>query len=115
MPAGCARPSGGPDPCGKLPAMNDLLIEVPTEYERLSDLREVLDRELAGLAPGLLETHWEAETLHLTGPGAAGTLDLRGGQLVARARLAPPASLMRPMIETRMTRLLQSLATRADV
>ncbi len=95
--------------------MSDLSIEVPTSHERLSDLREVLDREFGNLAPGLLSTRWEGETLHLSGPGAQGTLDLEGGNLVARARLQPPASMMRPMIESKIGVLLESLANRDDV
>ncbi len=109
-----ANPLGASLPVVNCAVMSDLSIEVPTSHERLSDLREVLDREFGSLAPGLLETRWEGDTLHLSGPGATGTLDLESGHLVARARLQPPASMMRPMIESKISGLLESLARRDD-
>jgi hypothetical protein len=93
-----------------LPGVSEVRIEVPTDRTSLAETREALDRALARLLPGLLETRWEDETLHLSGPGAAGTVTLENGCLVGRARLDPPASLMRSMIEEKMTGLLRSVA-----
>ena len=40
--------------------------------------------------------------LHLSGPGAKGTVVLEDGRLVGRAHLGPPASMMRPIIEQKI-------------
>lgn len=95
--------------------MQEVRVEVPTGRRSLSETRAALDRALAVLLPGgLLDSRWEGETLHLTGPGAAGTVVLEDGRLVARARLEPPASLMRSMIEQKMKELLRTVAQDGD-
>ena len=92
--------------------MSELNVEVPTSRRRLSEVRPALDRALAGLLPaGMLTSRWEDETLHLSGPGAAATVTLEAGRLVGRARLEPPASLARGMIEEKLTALLRSVAS----
>ena len=94
--------------------MEDLSIEVLTE-RRPSDLRQPLERALAALFPaGLLESRWENDTLHLAGPGAVGSVALEEGRLVGRVRLEPPASLMRSVIEAKMTGLLEAVAAAED-
>lgn len=115
MPGIVARCHGRPEACGKLPSVQELSIEVPTAQQRLSDARPALDRALAELVPsGLLQSRWEDESLHLSGPGASATVTLEEGRLVGRARLEPPASMMRGMIEEKMTDLLRAAAAPGD-
>lgn len=78
----------------------------------MAEIRPILDAALAEEFPGgLLQNHWEGEVLHLTGPGAEGTVRLEGERLVGEATLRPPASLMRPMIEQKMTDVLRKAAS----
>ena len=58
----------------------------------------------------MFQSRWEDETLHLTGPGATATVTVEEGNIVGRARLQPPASMMRGLIEEKMTGLLRSVA-----
>ena len=93
--------------------MSEMKIEVPTEYASLEEARELLDREIGLMFPGgMLQSRWEGETLHLTGPGALATVTLEDGHLVARATLEPPASLMRGMIEEKVAGFLRKVAPR---
>lgn len=95
--------------------MEEVHIAVPTSRGDMAELRPELDEALLELvAPGWLRSHWEDDILHLTGPGATATVCLEAGQLVGRARLGPPASLMRSVIEERVTRLLRRVATAGD-
>ena len=91
--------------------MHELSIEVPTVLQRLVDARNDLDQALADtFPPGLLQSRWQDDTLHLSGPGAVATVTLEGGLLVGKARLEPPASMMRGMIEEKMGELLRAVA-----
>jgi hypothetical protein len=45
--------------------------------------------------------------MHLSGPGAKGTVTLEEGRLVGRAHLGPPASMMRPVIEKKITTVMK--------
>lgn len=111
MPGGATARHGWRRSCGRLPCVPELSIEVPTSRGRLSEVRPDLERELTELLPpGLLESRWEGETLHLSGPGASGTVTLEAGRLVGRARLRPPASLMSSVIEEKITALLRAVA-----
>lgn len=90
--------------------MSALTIEVPTAKSS-EELRQVLDAALKEEFPGgMLKWRWEGEVMQLWGPGAKGTILLEDGQLVGRAELGPPASLMRPVIEQKMTRVLRKVA-----
>lgn len=90
--------------------MSSLMIEVPTE-KSWEELRELIDAALKAEFPGgMLKWRWEADTLQLWGPGATGTILLEGGQLVGRAELKPPASLMRPVIQQKMTTAMKKAA-----
>jgi hypothetical protein len=91
--------------------MAELVIEVPTSLGTIEQLRPRLDAALAEQFPGgMLQRRWDGDVLHLSGPGATGTVTLQAGKLVGRADLAPPASLMRPLIEKKITTALQSAA-----
>ena len=91
--------------------MTEVEIEVPTEKASMAEARPALEAALEGLFPaGLLECRWEGETLHLSGPGAAATLELETGRFVGRARLEPPASFMRDAIVEKMTEALRRAA-----
>ena len=92
------------------PPMSELTIEVPTAKSS-EELRQVLDAALKEEFPGgMLKWRWEGEAMELWGPGAKGAILLENGQLVGRAKLGPPASMMRPVIEQKMTRVLKKVA-----
>lgn len=69
-------------------------------------LDAALQQEFPG---GMLQRRWEGDVLHLTGPGAEGTIVFEEGRLVGRAALKPPASLMRPVIEKKIAAALERL------
>lgn len=83
--------------------MNELTIEVPTAKSGMAEIRPALDAALAKEFPGgLLGRKWDGDVLKLSGPGAQGSIAFEGGMLVGRARLGPPASMMRGMIEQKV-------------
>lgn len=91
--------------------MSALTIEVPTAKSSIEDLRPTLDAALKEEFPGgMLKWRWEGDVMQLWGPGAKGTIGLEEGRLVGRAELGPPASMMRPIIEQKMSRVLQKVA-----
>ena len=91
--------------------MSDLTIEVPTAKTSIEDLRPALDAGLKEEFPGgMLKWTWEGDVMHLSGPGAKATITLEGGQLVGRAHLGPPASMMRPVIEKKITNVMKKAA-----
>jgi hypothetical protein len=91
--------------------MSDLHIEVETAKSSMADLRPALDAGLKEEFPGgMLKWSWEGDILHLSGPGAKATLQLEGGRLVGHAQLGAPASLMRPVIEQKMNRVMKKAA-----
>jgi hypothetical protein len=91
--------------------MSDLTIEVDTSKSSMDEIRSDLDSLLKEEFPGgLLKWRWEAEVLHLSGPGAQATIALEDGRLVGRAHLRPPASLMRPIIEQKISRVMKKVA-----
>ena len=91
--------------------MSELKIEVATVKATMAELRPALDAALHQEFPGgLLQRRWEGDTLHLSGPGARGTITLESGLLVGRAELAPPASMMRGVIEQKVGEALRRAA-----
>ena len=91
--------------------MSDLTIEVETAKSSMAELRPKIDAGLQAAFPGgMLKWSWEGEVLHLSGPGAKGTVVLEGGRLIVRAHLGPPASLMRPIIEQKIRSVMQQVA-----
>jgi len=84
-------------------------MEFETGKQSMDELRAALDegfhREFPG---GMLQRRWEGEVLHLSGPGAKGVIQFENGKLVGWAQLSPPASLMRGMIEEKVTAAIQS-------
>lgn len=91
--------------------MSELLIEMPTAASSMAEARPRLDAALHAEFPGgMLQRRWEGDVLHLTGPGAAGTIVYQAGRLVGRAELKPPASMMRPVIEKKIAAAMQALA-----
>lgn len=88
--------------------MSELTIEVTTVKLSIEELRVSLDQLLKEEFPGgMLKWRWEGEVMHLSGPGATGTIVLEAGRLVGRASLGPPASLMRPVIEQKISRVMK--------
>jgi hypothetical protein len=88
--------------------MSDLTIEVPASTTSIEELRARLDTFLKQEFPGgMLKWSWEGDVMHLSGPGAKATIALEDGQLVGRAHLGPPASLMRPVIEKKITAVMK--------
>lgn len=91
--------------------MSDLTIEVPTVKTSMEELRTALDTCLKEEFPGgMLKWSWQGEVMHLSGPGAKGTIALESGQLVGRAHLGPPASMMRPVIEKKIAAVMKKAA-----
>jgi hypothetical protein len=91
--------------------MSDLTIEVETAKSSMEELRPKIDAGLKEAFPGgMLKWRWEGEVLHLSGPGAKGTVVLEDGRLIGRAHLGPPASLMRPIIEQKIRSVMQQVA-----
>jgi hypothetical protein len=91
--------------------MSDLTIEVETARQSMSEIRPAIDAGLQTEFPGgMLKWRWEGDVLHLSGPGAKGTLVLESGRLVGRAHLGPPASMMRPIIEQKIRSVMQKVA-----
>lgn len=91
--------------------MSDLRLEFPTSKTSMEDIRPHLDAVLEEQLPGgMMTSRWEEDVLHLHGPGARGTVVLDGDKLVGRAILRPPATLLRPMIEQKMTEVLSKAA-----
>jgi len=91
--------------------MADLKIEFDALGESMAEIRPRLDAALAKNFPGgMLSRRWEGEVLHLSGPGAAGTIVFERGKLVGQATLRPPASLMKAMIEERIAGALRDVA-----
>jgi hypothetical protein len=92
--------------------MSELTITVETGRGSMEEIRAGLDSGLKEEFPGgMLKWRWEGDVMHLSGPGAKATIVLEeGGRLVGRAELGPPASLMRPVIEQKITRAMKKAA-----
>ena len=87
--------------------MSDLTIEVDAGEDSMEELRPRLDAALGQQFPGgMLKRRWEGGVLHLSGPGASGTISLEGGRLVGRADLTPPATGMRDIIEEKIRKAM---------
>jgi hypothetical protein len=93
-----------------LRSMSDLRIEFETGKSAMADLKAALDEALRREFPGgMLQRRWEGDVLHLSGPGAKGTIEFQAGRLVGSAQLSPPASMMRSMIEQKIGAALKSV------
>jgi len=91
--------------------MSDLTIEVETAKPSMEALRPALDAGLKEAFPGgMLKWRWEGDVMHLSGPGAQATIALEDGRLVGRAHLKPPASMMRPVIEQKISAVMKKAA-----
>lgn len=91
--------------------MSDLRIEVDTQFGSMEEARPSLDATLKAQFPGgMLQRKWEGDVLHLTGPGASGSITFADGCLVGEATLKPPASLMKPMIEQKISEAMKKAA-----
>jgi hypothetical protein len=89
-------------------------MELTIVIERVSltieELRPRLDEALQKEFPGgMLQRQWNGDVLELSGPGARGSIVLEAGQLVGRATLSPPASLMRSLIEQKVGAALRAV------
>jgi hypothetical protein len=91
--------------------MSDLTIEVETAKSSMEEIRPTLDAGLEAEFPGgMLKWRWEGEVMHLSGPGASATIVYEPGKLVGRAHLKPPASLMKPVIEKKISSVMKKAA-----
>lgn len=91
--------------------MSDLEIKVATSKSGMDEVRPSLDAALKKQFPGgMMKTSWDGEVLNLSGPGAQGTVVFNGGHLVGRATLKPPASMMRGVIEEKVSKALTEAA-----
>ncbi len=92
--------------------MSEVKIEVETKFASIGELRPVLDAALREQFPGgMLQRKWDGDVLRLSGPGAEGSITLEGGKVVGLANLRPPASLMRTMIESKISAALAKLVS----
>jgi len=92
-------------------AMSDLTIEVETAKSTMEEIRPALDAGLQEEFPGgMLKWHWEGDVMHLSGPGAKATIAYESGKLVGRASLKPPASMMKPVIEKKISSVMKKAA-----
>ncbi len=83
---------------------NELNLVFETPKATMDEHKAGLDAGLKEQFPGgLLKWSWTGDVLDLTGPGAVGTIVLEDGKLIGRADLKPPASLMKPMVEQKIT------------
>lgn len=91
--------------------MSDLVIEMQTPFSSMQEARPALDAALAEQFPGgMLQRRWDGDVLRLSGPGAEGSITLNDGHLVGRAELKPPASLMRPLIEQKISAAMKKVS-----
>ncbi|HEX5761052.1 MAG TPA: polyhydroxyalkanoic acid system family protein [Thermoanaerobaculia bacterium] len=91
--------------------MSTLRIVVDGVARPMAELRPALDARIKEEFPGgMLKWSWDGDVMHLSGPGAKGTIHLEGGRLVGQAELGAPATLMRPVIEQKITRAMQRAA-----
>lgn len=89
-----------------------MFIEVPTTRKTMTEVRAHLEAALGSQFPGgMLQRRWEGDVLHITGPGARGTITLEEGRLVGRAHLGPPASMMRSIIEQKVVTAMKVAAS----
>jgi hypothetical protein len=92
--------------------MSDLTIEVKTTKSSMEEIRPALDSALKDAFPGgMLKWHWEGDVMHLSGPGAKATIVLEEGRLVGQAHLRPPANLMKPVIEQKISAVMKKVAS----
>src|ERR1700732_5394229 len=95
--------------------MSDLTIEVVTTRSSMEEMRPAIDAGLKEAFPGgMLKWRWEGEVLHLSGPGAKGTVVLEDGRLIGRAPLGPPASMMRPIIEQKIRGVMLKVVAQSE-
>ncbi len=88
--------------------MSQITIEFDTTKSSMSEIRPILESALQKQFPGgMLKRKWDGDVLVLSGPGASGSITLENGKLVGRADLKPPASMMRPVIEEKVTAAMQ--------
>ncbi len=91
--------------------MNEVKIEVVTKFQSVTEMRPVLDAALQEQFPGgMLRRRWDGDVLRLSGPGAEGSITFESGRVVGLASLRPPASLMRVLIEGKISAALAKLA-----
>ncbi|HSF41979.1 MAG TPA: polyhydroxyalkanoic acid system family protein [Thermoanaerobaculia bacterium] len=92
--------------------MSDLTIEVETDKSSMEEIRPALDASLKEAFPGgMLKWRWEGDVMHLSGPGAKATIVFEAGRLVGRAHLGPPANLMKPVIEQKISGVMKKAAS----
>ena len=90
-------------------AMSEVKMAIPTDKKTMAELRDKLDTALGAQFPGgMLKREWDGDVLKLSGPGAHGTIVLEDGQLVGRANLKPPASLMQAVISEKITSAIKT-------
>ncbi len=92
--------------------MSELEIVTPTAKTNMDEIRTPLNAALQQAFPGgMLKWEWDGDICRLQGAGAQGTIALETGQLVGRAQLGMPASMMRPLIEQKITQVMKKVAS----
>lgn len=94
--------------------MSELEIGFDTPWKSMQEARPALDAALSEQFPGgMLRRQWDGDVLRLSGPGASGAITFEDGRLIGRADLKPPASLMRPLIEQKITAAMKAALDKA--
>jgi hypothetical protein len=91
--------------------MSELTMEFPTAKTSMEEIRPALDAALKKQFPGgMLKSQWNGDVLELSGPGAKGSIVLEDGRLLGWAELKPPASMMKPVIEEKVSAAMKEAA-----
>lgn len=86
-------------------------MEFPTAKASMEEIRPALDAALKKQFPGgMLKSQWNGDVLELSGPGAKGRIVLEDGRLLGWAELKPPASMMKPVIEEKVSAAMKEAA-----
>lgn len=92
--------------------MSEMNIEIETTKSGMDAMRADLDSALQKQFPGgMLKRSWDGDVLRLSGPGAEGSVVFEDGKLVGRASLKPPASMMKPVIEQKISAAMSEAAS----
>ena len=93
--------------------MKRLDFELETGDADVGELRPILDRAIRDhFAEGFLHHEWRGDVLHLSGPGARGSIVHESGRLRLQARLGLPASLVHRTIRRKLEAAIADVAAR---
>ena len=90
--------------------MSDFEFTVPTERP-VADVKATIEAEIASRLPGgRIQRFWEGDVYRLVGMGADGRIEVRPGEISARATLKAPISFMRAKVEQGLRETVEKAA-----